>query len=249
LDLLFRHVRHRGEVVLAGQLGRSEEWHHRHEPHLLAFLCDLHGSDKGSLSRISRFHSWEPHSYVDVYAQLFDHCRFSVSRVFECGIGSTDASMRFNMGRSGVSGASLRVWRDYFPNAEVIGADLDGAILFEEERIRTFQVDQTSATSIATMWQEIDCREFDLMIDDGLHEPRGGITLFDNSIDRLSPTGVYVIEDVYPDHLSAYVDHFERLDYRVSVVLLRREPGELAANNLVIIRKPWESISDVPSPR
>ena len=38
--------------------------------------------------------------------------------------------MEFNMTASGKPGASLRVWRDYFNNAQVIGADIDKRILF-----------------------------------------------------------------------------------------------------------------------
>ena len=40
-------------------------------------------------------------------------------------------------------GASLRAWRDFFPNATILGADLDREVLFEEERITTGYMDQT----------------------------------------------------------------------------------------------------------
>ena len=183
---------------------------------------------------------WPAHTYVDLYAQLFDHCRSNVKLVFECGIGSTDLSMPYNMSESGRPGASLRVWRDYFPNADVIGADLDETALFEEPRIRTFHVDQTSPTSVTAMWRAVGQRDFDLMIDDGLHEPVGALTLFEHSIDLLAPHGIYVIEDVRPDDLRTYSTYFASLNYRASVVILRRTPGELGWNNLVLIRKPWD---------
>ncbi len=240
------HVRHPVEIELAARHERSEEWHHRQTPHLLAYLCDLHGSDKGSGDGVATPYPWPAHSYADLYAQLFEHCRSGVKLIFECGIGSTDSSMPHNMGEGGKPGASLRVWRDYFPNADVVGADLDEKVLFEEPRIRTFQVDQTSPASVAAMWQAVGRRNFDLMIDDGLHEPAGGLTLFEHSIELLAPHGIYVIEDVHPDHVSTYSDYFGSLDYRASIVILRRTPGELAWNNLVVVRKPWDGSTAGP---
>lgn len=52
------------------------------------------------------------------------------------------------MGQSGKSESYLRVWRDYFPNADVYGADIDKDVLREEQRIKTSHVDQTNEGSI-----------------------------------------------------------------------------------------------------
>src|SRR3546814_2496627 len=52
------------------------------------------------------------------------------------------------MGVHGKPGASLRVWRDYFPKAEIVGFDIDENILFQEDRIRTFACDQASPDSV-----------------------------------------------------------------------------------------------------
>ena len=39
-------------------------------------------------------------------------------------------------------GASLRSWREYFPNAQIFGADVDRSILFNSDRINCCWVDQ-----------------------------------------------------------------------------------------------------------
>ena len=39
---------------------------------------------------------------------------------------------------------------------EIYGADIDKDILFTEDRIKTFYVDQLSADSIKKMWEKID---------------------------------------------------------------------------------------------
>ena len=47
-----------------------------------------------------------------------------------------------------VASASLYMWQEYFPNAEIFGADVDKRILFNEGRIKTYFVDQYSFESI-----------------------------------------------------------------------------------------------------
>ena len=82
------------------------------------------------------------------------------------------------MTASGKPGASLRVWRDYFNNAQVIGADIDKRILFQEDRINTYEVNQLNPTSIKNMWSNIKYDNFDIIIDDGLHTLKAGLTFF-----------------------------------------------------------------------
>ena len=57
--------------------------------------------------------------------------------------------LKSSMGVNGQPGASLRMWKDYFPNASIFGCDIDRDVLFSEERIKTFHCDQTSAKSIS----------------------------------------------------------------------------------------------------
>ena len=74
------------------------------------------------------------------------------------------------MGTYGKPGASLRMWRDYFYNANIYGADIDKGILFNEDRINTYFVDQLDSETIKSMWNNIGLKDFDIIIDDGLHE-------------------------------------------------------------------------------
>ena len=69
--------------------------------------------------------------------------------MIECGIGTNNPNIPSSMGIKGKPGASLRMWRDFFPNATVIGVDIDKNILFSETRIQTFQCDQTDKLSIS----------------------------------------------------------------------------------------------------
>jgi hypothetical protein len=207
-------------------------------PRTLHELCDRWGSDKGSINLEGPHpYPWPPHTYADFYSQLFEHCRMSVKLVFECGLGTTSAAYANNMGARGRPGASLRVWRDWFPNAQIFGADIDRAVLFEEDRIKTYFVDQTDQIAIASMWGEIGQTGFDVMIDDGWHAFHAGISLFEGSLSYLRSGGVYIIEDVSMSDIVKYRDHFQHSQHWVEIHTLQRHSRRPFDNNLVVIRR------------
>jgi hypothetical protein len=141
------------------------------------------------------------------------------------------------MSSSGKPGASLRVWRDYFPNATIYGADIDKDVLFEEERIKTYYINQLDPVTIKNFWEKVGKTEFDFMIDDGLHTYEAGSTLFLHSIDKLSSNGIYIIEDVTLYDLARYKEFFRNKKYLIEYVCLYRPSLSLADNNLVVVRK------------
>jgi hypothetical protein len=97
----------------------------------------------------------------------------------------------------GTPGASLYGWREYFPNSSIYGADIDKRILFDSDRIKTFYCDQTNPSSIKELWDNDDLQEeFDIIIEDGLHEYHANVCFFENSIHRLKKDGYYIIEDI-----------------------------------------------------
>jgi hypothetical protein len=203
---------------------------------LLSKLCDQYGSDKGEIVSSGHPYPWPSHTYADFYAMLFDHCRFEMKHVFECGLGTNNPEVLSTMGVHGKPGASLRVWRDYFPNAQVVGADIDRGVLFQEDRIRTFFVDQTNPDAIAELWSQAG-QTFDLIIDDGLHTFEAGLCLFKHSIDRLAPNGTYIIEDVRFDDLQKFKNYFSRENYNVRYGVLTRPDSKALDNNLITIRR------------
>ena len=113
--------------------------------------------------------------------------------------------MRLGHKQSGFPGKHARKWAArsifagmarLFPNSEVFGADIDRGVLFDEDRIRTYYVDQLDPKSITSMWSSIGAMDFDLIVDDGLHTFDGGRRLFEYSFEKARPSGLYVIEDV-----------------------------------------------------
>ncbi len=96
-----------------------------------------------------------------------------------------------------LKGGSLLLWRDYFPNATIVGVDIKLPSDFEHgERIHLFEGSQTDIQFLSHMANTIAPDGFDVIIDDASHI--GELTkasfwhLFDN---HLKPHGLYVIED------------------------------------------------------
>ena len=114
------------------------------------------------------------------------------------------------MGINGRPGASLRGWRELFPKALVYGADIDRDILFKEDRIETFYCDQLNKVVIRELWAQPTLQGgVDILIDDGLHTFEGNVSFLDESLERLRPGGVYVVEDIENETLDQWRNHLE----------------------------------------
>lgn len=212
--------------------------YNKHKNNILSKYSEKFGSDKGASTKdaISPL-PWDYHTYTDFYALLFDHCRESITDVFELGIGTNYDDIPSSMTGAGTPGASLRMWREYFPNANIVGADIDSRILFEEDRITTYEVDQTSKGSILFMWNNID-NLFDLIIDDGLHQYEANINFLKNSFNKVKSGGIYVIEDVAVSEIPRYQEFLSKNNYNYMSVILNRPNSPVYSNCLIVIRKP-----------
>lgn len=147
-------------------------------------LFDFYGSDKA-----------RAHNYHHVYGHILRNPE-AATALLEIGLGTNNVDVVSHMGQAGRPGASLRAFRDFLPNAQIYGADIDKRILFEEERIKTFFVDQTDPSSFAALGTSVADRLFDLIIDDGLHSPSANITTMLFALNRLKLGGWFVVEDI-----------------------------------------------------
>lgn len=212
------------------------QYYEKNNDCLLAKLCDKYGSDKGEIKTTGHPYWWKSHTYTDFYSQLFDHCRENIKYVFECGLGTNNTEVKSNMSVTGKPGASLRVWRDYFTKAKIVGVDIDSGCLFNEDRIETHYMDQTNPMCIKNVFKKYK-HKFDFIVDDGLHEYDAGRILFENSIDRLSDNGIYIIEDVKQHDVLNYEKYFRNTEYRVNFINMYRQNDVLFDNTLIMIRK------------
>ena len=208
---------------------------YNHNNNSLTKLCEIYKSDKGSINHDKKtIWGWTAHTYSNYYYSLFNHFKDDVKLVFECGLGTNNPNLQSNMTADGMPGASLRVWRDYFKNAQIYGADIDKDILFQEDRIKTYYVDQLNTPSIEIMWKEIGIQNFDIIIDDGLHTTDANINLFVNSFDKLKKNGIYIIEDVNTLELNNIMKKLKK--FNPELIVLQSKNIKYQDNNLVIIR-------------
>jgi hypothetical protein len=156
----------------------------------LGRLFRLHGSDKSTL-----------HDYHTIYSSILSAKRSCKLNLLEIGIGSNNLDVPYNMGAWGKPGASLRAFREWAPDAEIFGADVDRRILFQEERISTFWVDQTNLQSLSDLASVLQRTNFDLIIDDGLHLPHANFNTLHAFLNLLKDDGVFVIEDIEEAHV------------------------------------------------
>ena len=194
----------------------------------LTELMNLYGSDKGGKNN--------HHNYSDYYSELFFNKRKDIKNFLEIGLGTNDESMPSNMGKEGVPLASLKAWKDFFINANIYGADIDKNILKNEDRIKTFFVDQTNPETIYSMFKNIGVDKFDVILEDGLHEYNANICFFENSIEFLSDTGIYIIEDIYFKDKDKFIKYFKDKNYNYSIVDIYHKKN-IANNCLVVIQK------------
>jgi len=121
INIFKRFFRKLDAIVFSGFFERSNQ---KNTTNPISLLCDKYGSDKGSILEKGHPYGWPLHTYSDYYHLLFSSRRQHIKRVFKCGLGTNNPNLLSSMGSLGKPGASLRVWRDYFPNAIIYGANI-----------------------------------------------------------------------------------------------------------------------------
>lgn len=133
-----------------------------------------HGTDKATF-----------HKYLDFYEKHLPDRDFS-GRLLEIGI---------------MDGCSIRMWREYYPNAEIVGIDtglqvdlrIDGATLLELDGTKPEHLTQLG--------------KFDIIIDDGSHMTKDQQKSFEHLFyHQLNSGGLYILEDLHTSYRTEYVN-------------------------------------------
>jgi predicted O-methyltransferase YrrM len=102
-----------------------------------------------------------------------------------------------------LEGASLRMWRDYFPAGRIVGIDLSPqATEHEADRIKVIIGDQTDAAVMDAAVEAIG--PFDLVVDDGGHYAYQQICSLLYLWPHVKPGGIYVVEDTHASYLAQF---------------------------------------------
>jgi hypothetical protein len=166
----------------------------------LTELANKYASDKGTAGP-SR--NWNANNYTDVYEGYFHRLRFKEINLLEIGLGVIGEhwDAKIVHGRN-TGGASLRMWYEYFPNANIWGIDINPASHLENDRIRTFQLNQGSPDDLSSFVSSCKSVEFDIVIDDGSHLADHQQLSFGYLFQKVKSRGYYVIEDLMDNGIS-----------------------------------------------
>lgn len=143
-------------------------------------LARLHGTDKSSSNN----------GYTRLYETHFASRRPTVRRLLEIGVGGINSGRGYETTEGG---QSLRMWRDYFPNAEIVGVDIHAKAV-SGPRLRFEQGDQSDPVFLRALIENY--RPFDILIDDGSHIGSDITASFVTLWSAVAPGGMYVIEDL-----------------------------------------------------
>lgn len=117
------------------------------------------------------------HDFVKHYEVYFELLRELPIKILEIGVQS---------------GASLRMWKQYFPNAQIYGIDFYNLEPMNEDKIKIFK-GESSDTKV--LEEALLHGPFDIIIDDASHQNEPTLKCFEYLFPRMKPGGVYVIED------------------------------------------------------
>lgn len=99
-------------------------------------------------------------------------------------------------------GASLLMWRDYFPRAQVHGLDLRDPGLLSSERVHVHLGDQSERAVLDRLVGNIGSG-FDLVVDDGGHTMAQQQVSLGQLFPHVRPGGFYVVEDLHTSYMEA----------------------------------------------
>jgi hypothetical protein len=137
-------------------------------------LGRAYGTDKAS----------HGHDYLAFYERFFEPIRQDKITLLEVGV---------------LNGASLSVWEDYFPNARIIGADVDNSCRrFARAKVAIEVIDQSNLEDLVELGRRHG--PFDIIIDDGSHFWEHQITTLRTLFPFLRNGGYYVVEDLQTNY-------------------------------------------------
>ncbi len=132
-----------------------------------------HGTDKARLA-------FRDETYLHIYERYLASLRAAPLRLLELGVRG---------------GHSLRMWKEFFPNAQIYGLDIDAECKrHEESRIEVLTASQDDASALQSLARRAG--GFDVIVDDASHINHLTRAAFEILFPYLNDGGYYIIEDL-----------------------------------------------------
>ncbi len=131
---------------------------------------------------------WNVHWYTQHYQRHFWPMRRQALHILEIGVGGYDNLQ--------AGGASLHMWKHFFPNSHIFAIDVEEKNLPREARVHIFRGNQVDRRFLERVVREDMAGRLDIVIDDGSHVNSDVIATFEILFPMMSPSGYYVVEDI-----------------------------------------------------
>lgn len=152
------------------------------------------------------------HSYLELYDKLLCKKKYTAQNVLEIGLGDFKEK----------NGGSVKMWRDYFINANIYGLDILGPErvideLKNDKRVILYtNTDGYNESFFKSAFLDKNIK-FDFMLDDGPHTLNSMISFIKLYSNVMTDDGILIIEDVQsiewlqslkdavPEHLKKFI--------------------------------------------
>jgi hypothetical protein len=170
----------------------------------LTDIANRCGTDKGT---VGPSEAWNATNYTDVYAGYLHHMRYKPIRLLEIGGGIPGPNFEANIahGTNAEGGGSLKMWREFFPNGVICVLDINDPAVLRKYGIVTAQADQSDPVALRRALDHFAAKgasAFDVIIDDGSHDPEHQQISFETLWPRIVPGGLYIIEDLHSNGMN-----------------------------------------------
>ena len=161
--------------------------------HIYNTVFNLNTDERESMSNIAKKYPTDKdftHNYFNsVYEKYFSPIRDEVKKFCEVGVGG------FWEEAGWVPGNSLRVWDEYFPNAEILGLDINSFNLTSQGKVVVDYIDQSNKELVEEYSSKLT--EYDIILDDGSHVMYDQQITLSAFFKSLKSDGIFVMEDLH----------------------------------------------------
>ena len=126
------------------------------------------------------------YGFIEIYQSYFEKLKDKKINLLEIGIDKGD---------------SLRIWREFFPNANICALDIIKKD-FSINGVEFFFGDQSNHNFLKTITDKY--KFFDIIIDDGSHISEQVISRFSYLYSYLNNDGLYIVEDLQTSYIPRY---------------------------------------------
>ena len=170
------------------------------------------------------------HAYTPFYYELLKDKQHVFKKVLEVGVGGY-RQRKFIPNYT--IGASLYMWRDFFPEAQIYGGDISPESIFKDERVTTYYCNENREEDIVKLIETIGS-DIDFVVDDANHSMNSQKYLCLHLMPLIKKDVLYVIEDC--GHSRMLAKQLTELGYESYRPELPENPNRGQRDNLIVVK-------------